>query len=322
MIIIGDADSIYRDLSANILEKGGYIPATTNSLEHLQEILRSERAKVKAVLIDFNILPKNNERLDFEKTQEFINDINIPVLFTSEENIDQYFSFIVKHGMKMVLSKPMKKRELLTALDKVLNPTRERCFGFENYVENLQSIKRIEINRSTQIRTAIDTILTQIGNWGFNMNQKFEMDLVWQEILVNAIYHAHGYTNEKLKRTPIELPAPAKIVIRYGHNGEQVAVSIRDFQGTLTPLKIIDSLSYAIDQQNLLERSIETGEDISEKIRDHGRGIDLVRRMSGEYYFITAPDESTEVITIYEKHYEKDDPYTSLKIIELPGSKN
>jgi hypothetical protein len=92
---------------------------------------------------------------------------------------------------------------------------------------------------------------------------------------------------------------------------------VRDYMGTLTPQIIVDALRQTIEQQRLIERAAETGEDISEIILDRGRGIDLIRQLSGEYYFVIDPGNSTEVIIIYDRYYEKDDAVGSLKIFDL-----
>ncbi len=317
MILVCDADPIYREISTTILSRGNYEVTQSNSLVHAIELIRNE--KFEAALVDFNVLPRRQDHLDVGKIRTFMATTSIPVLFTTEENIDQYLELILHHGMNMVLSKPMKVRELLTALQKSIQKTEDNCFGLENYLPEMTEIRRIEIRRSTQIRTAIGKILKQVEEWGFPLTQKFEMDLVWQELLINALYHSHGYSEQKMQRMPIELPEPYHITVRYGYGGDQFAISIRDYAGTLTPAKIVDSLYLSVQQQTLLERSMKTGEDISNLIKEHGRGLDLVRRMVGEYYFVMQPGKSTEVITVYERHYEKDDPFTSLKILELPG---
>jgi len=64
-------------------------------------------------------------------------------------------------------------------------------------------------------------------------------------------------------------------------------------------------------------KAAETGDDISQVLLDRGRGLDLIRQLSGEYYFIIDPGVSTEVIIIYDRYYEKDDAVGSLKIFDL-----
>lgn len=179
-------------------------------------------------------------------------------------------------------------------------------------------MKRIEITNSLQIRNAIRTIFQEIESWGFTFDMKFEMDIVWQEILTNAVYHSHGYSKHKQERLPIKLPDPYKVIIRFGSNEHQFGISVRDFRGTLSPARVLESLRISVEQQKMIEKAVRSGEEISDRILDRGRGLDLIRRMTGEYYFVIDPGRSTEIIIIYDRNYEKDDPYSSIKILELP----
>jgi hypothetical protein len=67
----------------------------------------------------------------------------------------------------------------------------------------------------------------------------------------------------------------------------------------------------------LIEESMTTGADISEFISESGRGIDLVRKLSGEYYFIIKKNSRTEIILIFKKSDKPvESDSSSLKIIE------
>ena len=131
------------------------------------------------------------------------------------------------------------------------------------------------------------------------------------------MYHAHGYTKEKKERIAIELPDPYEVEVSYGASESAFGIAVRDDMGTLTPEIILEALRQTIEQQQLILRAAETGEDISQIVLDRGRGIDLIRQLSGEYYFIIDPGNSTEVIIIYDRYYEKDDSVGSLKIFDL-----
>ncbi|TFH41415.1 MAG: hypothetical protein E4G96_05550 [Chrysiogenales bacterium] len=53
-------------------------------------------------------------------------------------------------------------------------------------------------------------------------------------------------------------------------------------------------------------------------ISETGRGIDLVRKLAGEYYFIIDNNVRTEILILFDMRYENDASIThsSLKIIE------
>ncbi|HNA79246.1 MAG TPA: ATP-binding protein, partial [Turneriella sp.] len=240
-----------------------------------------------------------------------------PVLLTTEENVDDYMTALGSKNVTIVPPKPIKGAELSKVLANLLTVDPRVWFGIHNYIPDLRKLRKMKLKRSTQVRTCIKTILNEMHAWGFNFNHETEMDLVWQEILINAVYHAHGYTNEKKERVAIELPQPYEVEVTYGASEHAFGIAVRDSMGTLTPSIIIEALRQTVEQQKMIEKAAETGEDISHLVLDRGRGLDLIRQLSGEYYFIIDPGVSTEVIIIYDRYYEKDDAVGSLKIFDL-----
>lgn len=308
-------DTIFNVVIKDVLTKRDYPVEMGETVERMNELL-AQPEKFSLLVADYKFLQKANP----EKRDTFFSANHPPVIYTTEEDIDNLFDFILKNNINLILNKPFKGPDFANIVDKLLNPNALNWFGLQNYLPGIKRAKSLEITKSTQIRTAIAAVLQICEEWGFHFEMKFEMDLVWQEIMTNALYHSHGYTEYKEKRIPIRLPEGYRVDVRFAANDAQFGISVRDYCGTLTPAKIIQSIARAIEQQNLLERSVQTGEDVSELISDGGRGLDLLRRMSGEYYFIIDPGKSTEVIIIYDTFLEKDDPYSSIRIFELPKS--
>lgn len=310
-VLLVENDVIYQEIITAILRKGGY------SYEVVKDpFLAQEKAKsgdLALSIINLELLKKNLALAQFLRKER-----KIPIILTTETDVDRDLHFLMAYELYLTLHKPFKSQELLLVMDKVLNPNEKTWFGLENYLMEIKKLYRIEIRNTYQIRKAIEQIFSDAQSWGFNFQMKNEMDLVWQEILTNAVYHSHGYSQYKEERVPIALPEPYRVLVRYGCNENQFGISVRDFCGTLTPKKIFETLKTALEQQEMIEKSLVTGEDISGKILDRGRGIDLIRRLTGEYYFILNNQKSTEIIIIYEKNYEKDDPFSSIKILELP----
>ncbi|MCS6983737.1 MAG: hypothetical protein NZM25_01245 [Leptospiraceae bacterium] len=309
-VLLVERDPIYQEIIGSILRKGGYSYDLVPNAGEGERMAR-EKPYILAV-VDIDELKKN-----LKLARLLRKDQGIPVILTTSEDVDGDLDLLMQHKLYLTLHKPFKSRELLRVMEMVLHPDEKKWFGIENYLEDIIKLSRVEIKNSFQIRATIKQIFQDASSWGYEFQMKNEMDLVWQEILTNALYHSHGYSQYKEKRLAIELPEPYKVVVRYGCNENQFAVSVRDFCGTLTPEKIFDTLKTSLEQHKLLERSLVTGEDVTHQILDRGRGIDLIRRLTGEYYFVIKPGQSTEVIIIYEKSYEKDDPFSSIKILEL-----
>ncbi len=217
---------------------------------------------------------------------EYINENypNIPTIMVTDKNIDSFFDRIFTQGIGNVLRKPVDKSELLTLSMKLI--TGKEIFGIKNYLNNPIDIKKIKINSSSQIKQAVEMIVEQIDAWGFDIVGKSTLTLLLNEMAINAVYHSYGFTDEKLKRIPVTLPENSFVDLFFGRAEESYAIAITDYNGNLTRERVLESINDAVKQNILLERAYETGEDVTELLSETGRGLDLVRKLSGEYYFI------------------------------------
>lgn len=310
-VVVFEPDAIYRTILDNILTKNNYKAYYAENSAECKVLTDEVRPDI--IIVDI----KGAKPHDFR----ILTDLKIlsgaPILLTTDESVDEYIPILNSKEITIVLPKPLKGAELARVLANVLTIDSRVWFGLHNYIPEIRKIRKIKIKRSTQVRTTIKTILAEARAWGFNFNHEAEMDLVWQEILINAVYHAHGYTNEKRERVAIELPDPYEVEVTYGASEGAFGIAVRDYMGSLTPEIILKALKDTIEQQQLMVRAAETGEDISALVLDRGRGLDLIRQLSGEYYFIIDPGNSTEVIIIYDRYYDKDDTVGSLKIFDL-----
>jgi hypothetical protein len=70
------------------------------------------------------------------------------------------------------------------------------------------------------------------------------------------------------------------------------------------------------EQDRMMQAALQSpGAPIN--ISDSGRGIDLLRKLSGEYYFNIRRKYMTEIVVIFDIHFQKDDPRSSLNIFEI-----
>lgn len=239
----------------------------------------------------------------------------IPTIMITKKDIDTFFDKIFEQGIGNVLSKPLKKNELLNLIDKLIS--KRNIFGLNNYIKNITEQKKITITASAQIKDAIKITTTEIEAWGFAIKNKILLNLVLNEVAINAVYHSHGLTREKEARMPVTLKKGESVDIFFGRSANKFGISIVDHKGILTKNKILESINHVVEQSNLIEKAYETGEDVSPLISETGRGFDLVRKLSGEYYFIIKKAARTEIIFIFESGKDASDNISSsLKIIE------
>jgi len=304
--------SPYRDDITSLFRNNGYeVAVCENAFEAM--------SKLRAY--DFDLVVSEVE-LPGDNAFDLYNYLNknypyIPAIMTTDKNIDAFFDKIFNEGIGNVLKKPLKESEVLNLSQKLI--TKNNIFNITNYLKDAVDTKRIRIQGSRQIQKAIAAVIRQINEWGFPISNKMALTLVLNELAINAVYHSHGLTLEKEERRPVQLGENEYVDIHFSHNDGEYAISITDYKGRLSKMKILDSINRVIVQENLITKASETGEDISDFVTETGRGIDLVRKLSGEYYFIIKKDVKTEIILIFSREAAaaaKMQNNSSLKIIE------
>lgn len=239
----------------------------------------------------------------------------IPTIMITENHFDSFFDRIFHEGIGNVLNIPIDKEEILNLAEKLI--TRKNIFGLNNYMNDIEEIKKIKITSSGKIQESINKIQDQIEDWGFKIKNRVILNLVLNEMIINAVYHSHGYTAEKEERLHVDLKADEYVDVFFARNEYSYGISINDYMGKLTKMQILDSLHTAIKQTQLILKAAETGEEITDEITETGRGLDMLRKIAGDYYFIIDKDERTEIIILfYDQSFGSKDKSSSLKIIE------
>ncbi|OHD63110.1 MAG: hypothetical protein A2176_08395 [Spirochaetes bacterium RBG_13_51_14] len=240
----------------------------------------------------------------------------IPTIMTTEKNIDTFFDIIFREEIGNVLCKPFKKDEIINLAEKLI--TKKNIFGLDNYIGDIIEMKKIRITSSMQIKKAIALIINEIQGWGFTIKNLITLRLILNEMAINAVYHSHGFSKEKKNRKAVQLGDGEYVDIFFGHSNDKYGIAIDDYKGKLSKRIILDSIKKVVEQNLLLDKASESEEDVTEYISETGRGLDLVRKLAGEYYFIIKENVRTEIIIIFDTIFDNDKTAThsSLKIIE------
>ncbi len=303
--------SDFRESIARVFNESGY-------RVELCESAYDAVAKLNA--LDFDLVVSEVE-LPGDNAFDLYNYISrhfpyIPTIMTTDKNMDDFFDAIFREGIGNVLCKPIKKDELLNLADKLI--TGDRIFGLENYLPGLVDIKKIRITASRQIKKAIDMIIDEITAWGMPIRNRITLSLILNEMAINAVYHSHGHTDQKQRRIPVELAEGQWVDLFFARSDDRYGIAIDDYRGKLSKMTILESINKVIEQNVLLDRASTEDEDVTSLISETGRGIDLVRKLAGEYYFIIKKNVRTEILILFDTRYENDMCIThpSLKIIE------
>ncbi len=301
----------YKATVETLFSSAGYATRTCESAYDAMALLKAE---------DFDLIVTEVE-LPGDNAFDLYNYIStyypyIPTIMTTEKNIDTLFDRIFAEGIGNVLHKPLKGDEVIKLAAKLI--TKKNIFGIANYLKPAGGeVKKIRITASSQIQKAIDLVIEQITAWGFSVSNRAVLTLILNEMAINAVYHSHGFTHEKEKRVPVTLGENDFVEIYFAHDDARYGISINDYKGVLSKQRILDSINRAIEQNNLILRAAESGEDISALVAETGRGIDLVRKLLAEYYFVIRKGVRTEIILLFDREFSRaDDSGSSLKIIE------
>ncbi|MCX7679574.1 MAG: response regulator [Spirochaetes bacterium] len=308
-ILVVDATDYRRTIVAILTNAGYEILAADSAFDAISKL----RAYDVDLVVSEVELPGDNAFDLYEYIQKHYP--YIPIIMTTEKNIDIFFNRIFEEGIGNVLCKPLRQEEFLRLSEKLI--TKKNIFGLENYMKDIIEMKKISLHSSIQIQKGIDIIIKQIEQWGFVIENRMILNLILNEMAINAVYHSHGFTTEKEKRLPVKLPHGSRVDLFFARSENSFGISINDYNGKLSKEKILESINSVIVQDRLLEKAAETGENVADKISETGRGIDLVRKLCGEYYFIIKRGVRTEIILLFDREsLDAEKSQSSLKIIE------
>jgi CheY-like chemotaxis protein len=307
-VLVVDVSS-YKDFVADIFREFGYNVEISESA--LGAISKLKASNFDLIVLEVE-LPGNNafELYNYVSTYYPY----IPKMMITEKQIDNFFERIFQEGIGNVLCKPLVKEEVINLAEKLI--TKKNIFGLQNYMKDIENINKIRISSSDKIQQSIGKALSLIEQWGFKIENKVVLKLVLNEVIINALYHSHGYKKEKEERKPIKLKKGEYVDLFLAKNNNGYGISINDYRGKLTKMTILENLNNAIKQSQLILKAFETGEEITDEISETGRGFDLLRKIAKDYYFIIKKDIRTEVILLFSNTKKELGNGTSLKIIE------
>ena len=310
-ILIVDDSAFSQKYLRTILDKAGAHIFTANNGKEALDVC--QKNKLNLILSDINMPVMDG----FELIKQ-LNELKlyIPRVLITNMDIDKYLELAIENDIGNILSKPVNPRELVTLCHKLI--TQKGIFGINNYLPGGKSLKKIKIINSGQIRPTIDIINTDALDAGMAEENKAYLKMILSEVIINAVYHAHGYTEEKQRSASISLKENEKVEVCFGTGNKKYGISVTDFQGKLTKESILKAFKSYVDQEEMLENAMSTGEDISDLLSTTGRGLQMIRMMANEYYFNIKKGEQTEVIILLDFNKEdKEEKQSSIKINEV-----
>ena len=75
-------------------------------------------------------------------------------------------------------------------------------------------------------------------------------------MVINAVYHSHGLTDQKKQRIPVSLGEGEFVDIFFARSKDKYGIAIDDYNGNLTKMIILDSINNVIKQNILLRQGL------------------------------------------------------------------
>ncbi|HUH04720.1 MAG TPA: hypothetical protein VML75_22140, partial [Kofleriaceae bacterium] len=169
-------------------------------------------------------------------------------------------------------------------------------FGLQKYFPWGVTSFTMQVNSYEQKTRAIDVLMRYAKLAGVRGPVRDRIQLVCDELMMNALYHApvdekgnEKYAGQSLKELA-QLEHVSPIQVQYGCSGRYFGVSVRDAGGSLTRAKALEYLL----------RAKSGAAHIETKAGGAGLGLISVLRSVSKLVFNLDPGFSTEVIAIFD----------------------
>jgi CheY-like chemotaxis protein len=197
-------------------------------------------------------------------------------------NVNDYLQQTLEYNLSNIISKtvPFNFIEIQILLDALLT---ESIFGLNRYLLGDGLIMNSFSVRSTQEAQQVRDTIT--GMFSQMFGTAGDMNLILDEIITNALYHAPANPDGTQKYEAYEsinLDKNEFVQVDCGADSEKYGVSVSDSSGRLTKKKVLETVHRQVSGQGLLD--------------DHGRGIHISRLFSDRMIINIKPGSRTEVI--------------------------
>jgi hypothetical protein len=172
---------------------------------------------------------------------------------------------------------------------------RGELFGLQKYFPWGVTTFTMQVQNYKEKTKAIEVLLAYATLGGCRGAVRDRIQLVCDELMMNALYHApvdskgrERYVGKSLKELA-QLPEVSPIEVRYGSSGRYFGVAVRDLAGSLT-------------RARLLEYLVRAGKKTQMENKASGAGLGLISVLQSvsKLVFNLEPGKSTEVIALFD----------------------
>ncbi|MCX7011614.1 MAG: hypothetical protein NTW86_03440 [Candidatus Sumerlaeota bacterium] len=208
--------------------------------------------------------------------------------FVAGQEIESNSHWMRRHrvGIHLPRSHPPSVGELRFILDSAADPT--KSLGLEKHLPQGTPVAREPLRTVADKKRLIEEISRRMEGGGPEAPSAFDVRLVFEEIVNNAILHAFSRPGRRLERlAQFDSLAPAEEILAQHSVGPRwVGLSVRDNQGRLTRDTVLERLHRQMSLSGLND--------------DNGRGLFLVRALASRLLISIIPGKVTEVTAIFD----------------------
>jgi CRP-like cAMP-binding protein len=185
-------------------------------------------------------------------------------------------------------------KSLLTTLSKILH---QNYFGVEKYLAWGTDVKSLTIGGSAEREPIKEKMLAHFKSLGIRGSLLDRVQVAAEEMMMNAVYDApvdvlgHSLYNHLPRTTQVDLHSSQQATLRFGMDGNLLAVSVQDPFGSLSRETIIKYLQSCYEGR--------AGE-MNHAKGGAGRGLHQILESCDWTIFNIKPGQQTEVIGLFD----------------------
>lgn len=286
-VLLIDKDPEQRTRLSKILSEKFVVDVANTAGEGLSKIMQTG---FDLILVDFETL---GMQIDLFVRHLSERQLKTRLALMTSLFLEDYISYMKNWNIINVLTKrpTYDQYQTIVTVENFISP--ERAFGLRRYLP--ASLKSEDIRSRDDKSYIVSKVINFFGANGYSSSMLYDIRLVLEEMINNAIYHAFRdeYGKEKYRPQTFHELLPNEIVkVDYGAYNEFTGFMVSDNQGRLTPAHIIDTLLRQYDKTGLYDQS--------------GRGLFLSRRFSDVLIINIRNDKTSQIISLFTRNGEKD----------------
>ncbi len=214
------------------------------------------------------------------------------------DELENYFNLLKNINVTQVYSKidPPVPEELEHFLECISDPL--AGFSLSRYLYQTSELLTARIDNHEEKNIFVERVINYFATNGFEIHQLYNVRLILEETLNNAIFHAFkdNEGNDKYQIGSFDkLDENEKVTIEYGHCSAFAGFTVTDNAGALSPETVFKKLERQFSKDALFDES--------------GRGLYLSRMLSSCFVINIEEGKRTQMIALFDdQHRERKGP--------------